>query len=72
MDSYYALLKVTRESKFPEDVTKSYRRLSLKLHPDKGGAPGRQKTSGGLRAAAPRGAGVFLNISAKFEAGPTE
>ena len=33
MDSYYEMLKVTRESKFPEDVTKSYRRLSLRAPP---------------------------------------
>ena len=38
MDSYYAMLKVTRDSKFPEDVTKSYRKLALRAHPDKGGS----------------------------------
>ena len=38
VDSYYAMLKVTRDSKFPEDVTKSYRKLALRAHPDKGGA----------------------------------
>ena len=38
MDSYYAMLKVTRDSKFPDDVTKSYRKLALRAHPDKGGS----------------------------------
>ena len=38
MDSYYAMLKVNRDSKFPDDVTKSYRKLALRAHPDKGGS----------------------------------
>ena len=38
MDSYYAMLNVNRDSKFPDDVTKSYRKLALRAHPDKGGS----------------------------------
>ena len=36
MDSYYAMLSVTKEST-TEELTKSYRKLSLKVHPDKRG-----------------------------------
>lgn len=37
MGDYYALLGVSRDAT-EEELTKAYRRLSLKVHPDKGGS----------------------------------
>ncbi len=46
--NYYSVLESPKNSN-PIDIRKSYKRLSLKLHPDKNDAPNAQELFEGLK-----------------------